>query len=184
MRDAAPRAIELKSYRPPEFLVERVQLDFDLDPARTRVRCTLDLRRNPAGRRDAPLVLDGQQLTLRRVSRDGYVMRPSEYEVSADALTIPGLPERVTIETEVDIDPSANAALEGLYTSRGMLCTQCEAEGFRRITYYPDRPDVLAPFTTTLRAEWPPRILAKPSLIASSGMRSEMIESRSSRPRR
>ncbi|MGE0809307.1 MAG: aminopeptidase N [Immundisolibacter sp.] len=153
MRDAAPRAIELKSYRPPEFLVERVQLDFDLAPASTRVRCTLDLRRNPAGRRDAPLVLDGQQLTLRRVSRDGYVMRPSEYEVSADALTIPGLPDRVTIETEVDIDPSANAALEGLYTSRGMLCTQCEAEGFRRITYYPDRPDVLAPFTTTLRAD-------------------------------
>jgi aminopeptidase N len=153
MRDAAPRAIELKSYRPPEFLVDGVTLDFDLEPAHTRVRCTLDLRRNPAGRRDAPLVLDGQKLTLRRVSRDGYVMRPSEYEVTADALIIPGLPDRVVIETEVDIDPSANAALEGLYTSRGMLCTQCEAEGFRRITYYPDRPDVLAPFTTTLRAD-------------------------------
>ena len=153
MRDAAPRAIELKSYRPPEFLVDGVTLDFDLEPAHTRVRCTLDLRRNPAGRRDAPLVLDGQNLALRRVSRDGYVMRPSEYEVTADALAIPGLPERVTIETEVDINPSANAALEGLYTSRGMLCTQCEAEGFRRITYYPDRPDVLAPFTTTLRAD-------------------------------
>ncbi|MFZ5492930.1 MAG: aminopeptidase N [Pseudomonadota bacterium] len=168
MRDAVPRAIELKSYRPPEFLVEAVQLDFDLEPTRTRVRCALDLRRNPAGRRDAPLVLDGQNLKLRRVSRDGYVMRPSEYEVTADTLTIPGLPDKVTIETEVDIDPSANAALEGLYTSRGMLCTQCEAEGFRRITYYPDRPDVLAPFTTTLRADRPayPLLLSNGNRVA------------------
>jgi len=153
MRDATPRAIELKNYRPPEFLVTSVQLEFDLDPAHTRVRGRLELRRNPAGQRDAPLVLDGQGLKLRRVSRDGYVMRPSEYEVTADTLTIPGLPDAVCIETEVEIDPSANSALEGLYTSRGMLCTQCEAEGFRRITYFPDRPDVLAPFTTTLRAE-------------------------------
>jgi aminopeptidase N len=153
MRDATPRAIELKNYRPPEFLVTSVQLEFDLDPAHTRVRGRLQLRRNPAGRRDAPLVLDGQGLKLRRVSRDGYPMRPSEYEVTADTLTIAGLPDRVCIETEVEIDPSANSALEGLYTSRGMLCTQCEAEGFRRITYYPDRPDVLAPFTTTLRAD-------------------------------
>jgi len=153
MRDATPRAIELKNYRPPEFLVASVQLEFDLDPAHTRVLCRLELRRNPAGRRDAPLVLDGQGLKLRRVSRDGYPMRPSEYEVTADTLAIPGLPDAVCIETEVQIDPSANAALEGLYQSRGMLCTQCEPEGFRRITYFPDRPDVLARFTTTLRAD-------------------------------
>ncbi len=153
MRDATPRAVELKNYRPPDFLVDSVRLEFDLEPASTRVSARLQLRRNPAGRRDAPLVLDGQGLKLRRVSRDGYVMRPSEYEVTAEALTIPGLPEQVCIETEVQIDPSANSALEGLYTSRGMLCTQCEAEGFRRITYFPDRPDVLARFTTTLRAE-------------------------------
>ncbi|MEA3220149.1 aminopeptidase N [Immundisolibacter sp.] len=153
MRDAAPRAIELKDYRPPEFLVGSAQLEFDLDPARTRVRSRLELRRNPSGQRDAPLVLDGQGLKLRRVSRDGYPMRPSEYEVTADTLTIPGLPDAVCIETEVEIDPSANSALEGLYTSRGMLCTQCEAEGFRCITYFPDRPDVLARFTTTLRAD-------------------------------
>ncbi|WP_372694182.1 aminopeptidase N [Immundisolibacter sp.] len=153
MRDATPRAVELKNYRPPDFLVDSVRLEFDLEPASTRVSARLQLRRNPAGRRDAPLVLDGQGLKLRRVSRDGYVMRPSEYEVTAEALTIPGLPEQVCIETEVQVDPSANSALEGLYTSRGMLCTQCEAEGFRRITYFPDRPDVLARFTTTLRAE-------------------------------
>ncbi|WP_372715684.1 M1 family aminopeptidase, partial [Immundisolibacter sp.] len=153
MRDATPRAIELKNYRPPEFLVTAVQLEFDLDPASTRVRGRLELRRNPAGRRDAPLVLDGQGLKLRRVSRDGYLMRASEYEVTPDTLTIPGLPDTVCIETEVQIDPSANAALEGLYQSRGMLCTQCEAEGFRRITYFPDRPDVLTRFTTTLRAD-------------------------------
>jgi aminopeptidase N len=153
MRDATPRAVELKNYTPPDFLVDAVHLEFDLDPASTRVTGRLQLRRNPAGRRDAPLVLDGQGLKLRRVSRDGYVMRPSEYEVTAEALTIPGLPEQLCIETEVQIDPSANSALEGLYTSRGMLCTQCEAEGFRRITYFPDRPDVLARFTTTLRAE-------------------------------
>ncbi|GAB4356579.1 MAG: aminopeptidase N [Immundisolibacter sp.] len=153
MRDATPRAIELKNYTPPDFLVDAVHLEFDLDPAGTRVSARLQLRRNPAGRRDAPLVLDGQGLKLRRVSRDGYLMRPSEYEVTAEALIIPGLPDRVAIETEVEIDPSANSALEGLYTSRGMLCTQCEAEGFRRITYYPDRPDVLARYTTTLRAD-------------------------------
>ena len=153
MRDAAPRAIELKDYRPPEFLVTSAQLEFDLDPAHTRVRGRLELRRNPAGRRDAPLVLDGQGLKLRRVSRGGYPMRPSEYEVTADTLTIPGMPDQVCIETEVQIDPSANSALEGLYQSRGMLCTQCEAEGFRRITYFPDRPDVLTRFSTTLRAD-------------------------------
>ena len=153
MRDATPRAIELKNYRPPEFLVTAVQLEFDLDPASTRVRGRLELRRNPAGQRDAPLILDGQGLKLRRVSRDGYPMRPSEYEVTPDTLTIPGLPDTVCIETQVEIDPSANAALEGLYQSRGMLCTQCEAEGFRRITYFPDRPDVLTRFTTTLRAD-------------------------------
>ncbi len=153
MRDATPRAIELKNYRPPEFLVTSVQLEFDLDAASTRVRGRLELRRNPAGQRDAPLVLDGQGLKLRRVSRDGYPMRPSEYEVTSDTLIIPGLPDQVCIETEVEIDPSANTALEGLYQSRGMLCTQCEAEGFRRIAYFPDRPDVLTRFTTTLRAD-------------------------------
>jgi aminopeptidase N len=153
-RDASPRAIRLQDYRPPAFVVDAVRLYVDLRERGTRVRAELDLRRNPApGAAEGALRLDGERLALRSVTLDGRALAPAEYAVDEESLTVHAVPDACTLATEVEIAPEDNTALEGLYTSGSMYCTQCEAEGFRRITYYPDRPDVMARFTTTVVAD-------------------------------
>ncbi|MCF1184900.1 aminopeptidase N [Marichromatium gracile] len=149
-----PHPVHLKDYRPPEFLIDTVDLRFELDADRTRVEARLALRRNPAATRgDGDLRLDGEQLELESVALDDQPLTPAEYRVEPESLTIHRVPDRFTLTTRVTISPSQNTALEGLYQSGDMLCTQCEAEGFRRITYFLDRPDVMARFTTTLIAD-------------------------------
>ncbi|MCG6860915.1 MAG: aminopeptidase N [Chromatiaceae bacterium] len=149
-----PRPVHLEDYRPPRFLIDRVDLHFDLDPETTRVEATLELRRNPAAvRGDDDLRLHGEMLELERVAIDGRDLTPVEYRLDAESLTLHRVPDRFRLETRVRINPTQNTALEGLYLSGGMLCTQCEAEGFRRITYFLDRPDVMARFSTSLSAD-------------------------------
>lgn len=149
-----PEPIYLKDYRPPDFLIETVHLHFELLPTHTEVKAILQLLRNPvANTPDAPLVLNGEAMVLQQVSVDGTVLAESAYAVTETHLTIPELPDRCRLETVVHIKPQDNTQLMGLYQSRGNYCTQCEAEGFRRITYYLDRPDVMSRFTTTITAD-------------------------------
>ena len=151
MRTEEPVPVRLADYRPPAFLIDEVDLDFALEPSATRVKAKLTVRRN--GDAGEALRLDGVRLQLISVAIDGQRVPPSAYTLTDDALTIPNLPDAFTLETEVEIDPAANTALEGLYMSGGRFCTQCEAEGFRKITYYPDRPDVLSRFTVRMEAD-------------------------------
>ncbi|MGB5812752.1 MAG: aminopeptidase N [Polyangiales bacterium] len=143
-----------RDYIPPAFQIDAVELTFLLDPDESIVRATLHVERNSAADRDAPLELHGDELNLRSVALDGRRLDPSEFTATPDRLTVPRAPEgRFTLETEVAIRPRDNTKLMGLYTSGGALCTQCEAEGFRRITYYLDRPDVMARFRTRIEAD-------------------------------
>lgn len=152
--DAAPKAIRREDYTPPPFLVEGVDLAFAVGDTLVEVRSELTLRRNPASGVDAPLELDGQELETRWVQLDGRALAEGEYRIAGERLVIDAVPEgSFTLTTLVVLDPAANTALEGLYQSGGMLCTQCEAEGFRRITWYPDRPDVMARFRVAITAD-------------------------------
>ncbi|HEB95437.1 MAG TPA: aminopeptidase N [Sedimenticola thiotaurini] len=153
LRDT-PQPIHLKDYRPPEYLVDETRLEIRLGEEETLVRSRLLLRRNPA-RPDAgdTLRLDGERLELRRLALDGRELPEGAYEVDDGGLTVHRVPDRFELESEVAIRPQENTALEGLYRSGGLYCTQCEAEGFRRITWYPDRPDVMSRFTTTIEAD-------------------------------
>ncbi|SDY37993.1 aminopeptidase N [Allochromatium warmingii] len=154
MYHETPAPIYLKDYCPPEFLIDQVELRCELDPETTRVQARLTMRRNPAATRDSSdLRLHGEQLQLRQVALNGHPLPPAEYQVDERGLTLHRVPDCFTLDTEVEIHPSANTALEGLYQSGALLCTQCEAEGFRRITYFLDRPDVMARYTTTLIAD-------------------------------
>ncbi|HUZ13391.1 MAG TPA: aminopeptidase N [Caulobacteraceae bacterium] len=151
MRTETPRPVNLADYRPPAWLVDEVRLDFLLEPRATRVRARLAVRRN--GEHAEALRFDGERLKLLSISIDGRGLAPGEYEIDDEFLTIADLPAAFTLETEVEIDPDANKALDGLYVSAGRFCTQCEAEGFRKITYFPDRPDVLARFSVRIEAD-------------------------------
>jgi aminopeptidase N len=153
MRTDTAQPIRLKDYRPPNWLVETVSLDFSLHPTQTKVRATLALKPNPEAAA-APLVLDGDGLTLTALKLDGTALPPENYVATPDSLTIPQVPNvPFTLEIETLVDPTANTQLSGLYRSSGTFCTQCEAEGFRRITYFPDRPDVMAVYTTRAEAD-------------------------------
>ena len=153
MRTDTAQPIRLKDYRPPNWLVETVSLDFSLHPTQTKVRATLALKPNPEAAA-APLVLDGDGLTLTALKLDGTALPPESYVATPDSLTIPQVPNApFTLEIETLVDPTANTQLSGLYRSSGTFCTQCEAEGFRRITYFPDRPDVMAVYTTRVEAD-------------------------------
>ncbi|MEQ6889859.1 aminopeptidase N [Halomonas sp. CS7] len=145
-----PQPIYLSDYRPPAYRVTRTELTFDLDPAATRVKARLHLERHPEREAGAPLELDGEQLDLKAIAIDGQALDEDEYAVGEAGLVVHRVPETFLLDTEVEVTPDANTALSGLYRSSGMYCTQCEAEGFRRITFYPDRPDVMATFSTTL----------------------------------
>lgn len=154
MRDPEPRVIRLSEYRPTDWLIEHVDLDVKLHPAATHVIANLKIRPNPEGRANEPLVLDGDELELENLLIDGKQAGQNEYAATPSSLTLnnpPGRPFTLTVETK--INPSANTKLMGLYRSNGTYCTQCEAEGFRRITYFLDRPDVLAVYRTRIEAE-------------------------------
>ncbi|MBQ0819152.1 aminopeptidase N [Microvirga sp. HBU67558] len=154
MRTDTQQIVRLEDYRPSDFLIDRVELDVKLHPTETKVVATVAMRPNPEGRPDAPLVLDGDELNLKAVALNGRPLSTDEFEVSPQSLTIaqaPRQPFTLTIETE--INPTANTKLMGLYRSSGNYCTQCEAEGFRRITYFLDRPDIMAIYTTRIEAD-------------------------------
>jgi aminopeptidase N len=154
MRTEEARPVRLSEYRPPDWLVETVQLDVSLHPTQTPVRATLKVKPNPAAGAPAPLVLDGDGLTLVSVKLDGEPLPADRYVATPDGLTLAQPPQRpFTLEIETLVDPSANTQLSGLYRSSGTYCTQCEAEGFRRITYFPDRPDVMAVYTVRIEAD-------------------------------
>ena len=148
-----PATVHLKDYRPPAWQIETVELDFELDPEATRVQSRLQFRRAPEAAPDTPLHLDGEALELISIALDGVPLAQAHYRLSETGLDISDLPETGTLEIETRINPAANTELSGLYTSSGNFCTQCEAEGFRRITFYPDRPDVMARFTTRIIAD-------------------------------
>ena len=151
---ATPHATHLEDYRLPAYLVETVELRFELDPANTRVHCRMAVSRNPAGDDDSgELTLYGKDVELVRLSVDGVARNETSWQIEDETLVLSAVPERAVIEVETLIHPDSNTALEGLYVSSGMFCTQCEAEGFRRITWFPDRPDVMARYTTTLVAD-------------------------------
>ncbi len=163
--DSQPVTVQRADYRPPAFLVDRVALQFDLDPAATDVSASLHLRRNGAS--GEPLVLDGEGLELIALELDGGRLAADRFEVSDHALVLHDVPERFGLKIDTRIRPQANSALMGLFASNGSLFTQNEAEGFRRITYFPDRPDVLATYDVTLRAERQrfPVLLANGNLV-------------------
>jgi aminopeptidase N len=156
MREASPQTIYLKDYTCPEYLIDTVELAFDLDEQHTLVRSKLSLRRNPQSAiENAPLVLMGEQLQLVSITLNGQLLTTSDYLLDPESLTIQQVPQdgEFVLNIENRINPKANTALEGLYLSSSMLCTQCEAQGFRKITWFLDRPDVMTRFKTTLSAD-------------------------------
>jgi len=150
---AANKTIFLKDYRTPNFLVDTVALDFELGETVTSVISKLTLRRNADGETHAPLVLDGEQLELTCLELDGKQLDETEYQLVGDQLIVAEVPDKFELVSTVLIKPQENTQLSGLYKSSGNFCTQCEAEGFRRITFFPDRPDVLSIFSVRIVAD-------------------------------
>jgi aminopeptidase N len=172
MRTEEPRPVRLQDYRPPAWLIETVDLDVSLHPTATRVRAKLKIKPNPAGT-PAPLVLDGEELQLRSLALDGKPLAGADFVATPDRLTIaqaPNRPFELAIETVVD--PTGNTQLMGLYRAGAVYCTQCEAEGFRRITYFLDRPDVMAVYTTRIEADKKeaPVLLSNGNLVGHGDM--------------
>lgn len=166
-KPAAPRPIYLKDYRPPSYLIDEVDLDVALDSTRTRVRARLSVRPNAAGRRE-PLRLDGRQLELESIALDGKAPGKKDYRLTDTSLTLVKTPTKpFTLEIVTILNPEANKALQGLYRTNNVYCTQCEAEGFRRITYFLDRPDVLATYTVRIEAD----AREAPVLLANGNLR-------------
>ena len=152
---APPQPVRLADYRPPAFVIDTVDLIFDLGADDTRVRSRLGIRRNPAvTERGAALHLDGETLELVSLALDGEPLGANRYQLPQEGgLILADVPDAFTLDVETRIVPQSNTALSGLYVSGGNFSTQCEPEGFRRITYFIDRPDVMARYTTTIRAE-------------------------------
>jgi aminopeptidase N len=170
MRTETPQPIRLSEYRPPAFLIDEVELDFQLEPNATRVKAKMAVRRN--GEHADGLRLDGVRLKPISIAIDGRPLAEADYVITDEDLTIAAVPDAFTLETEVEIDPANNKALEGLYMSAGRFCTQCEAEGFRKITWYPDRPDVLSRFNVRIEADKAayPRLLSNGNLVQSGDL--------------
>ncbi|MFO1029055.1 MAG: aminopeptidase N, partial [Acetobacteraceae bacterium] len=150
--DAAPKEIRLADYAPPPYRVETVDLTFELDEAATHVVSRLGVRRAPGTEAGAPFHLDGEALTLLSIARDGVPLREADYTLEAGGMAIQTMPEHCVLEIVTRIAPAENTELSGLYTSGGSYFTQCEAQGFRRITYFPDRPDVMSRYSVTIIA--------------------------------
>ena len=165
---ALPAPTYLKDYQPPAYRTEETELAFDIRDGATRVRSKLRIRRTADAAADAPLVLDGKALELLTVRLNGEALGGNEYHVDDESLTIHAPPAAFDLEIETRIKPEDNSSLLGLYKSQTMYCTQCEAQGFRKITYYQDRPDVLAKFTTTITADAKrfPVLLSNGNLVA------------------
>lgn len=153
MKDRQPVTHFLKNYEPPHYLVANTKMLVQLYEEGARITTTLNMHRNPLLVGAAPLVLDGAALKLEHIVLNGRDLSATEYSINDSALTIDGVPDVFELTTTTWILPQENTCLEGLYRSSKLFCTQCEAEGFRRITYYPDRPDVMACFTVTIEAE-------------------------------
>ena len=152
MKEASPRTIKLEDYQPPGYFIDTVDLEFDLQQQGTRVIGRLAVRRNAKGE-GGPLHLHGEGLQPVWVRLDGRELSADHYRVDEESLTLLDPPEVFVLESEVIIAPEENTALEGLYRSGGMFCTQCEPEGFRKITWFIDRPDVMARFTVRVEAD-------------------------------
>lgn len=155
MRTSQGQTIYLKNYRAPDYRVLTVDLDINLNPEDTIIHSRLLLERQKTTSKEAAVVLDGDELELVSVAIEGKKLAESDFKLSETHLSLTNPPKKQRFEVEITTrtNPSANTKLMGLYRSGGNYCTQCEAEGFRRITYYPDRPDVLAVFTTRIEAD-------------------------------
>ncbi|MBS7404791.1 MAG: aminopeptidase N, partial [Oxalobacter sp.] len=152
MTDTPSSTVYRLDYTVPAFLVSHIDLTFDLDPSATQVSATTTLHHNPeSGLHD--LILYGEALELVRVVMNGKTLDKQDYILENGNLRIPGAPDDVTLTIDTLIHPDKNTSLMGLYLSNGNFFTQCEAEGFRKITYYPDRPDVMATYTVTIKAD-------------------------------
>ena len=161
MNNNSPQLVRLADYRPPSWLVDSVHLTFVLDPKATQITSRIAFAPNPKAR-DRTFRLDGEGLRFIRATVDGQPVHPRLDERGLTA----AVPERpFTWECEVETNPSANTELYGLYHTDGLFCTQCEAEGFRKITYYPDRPDVMAPFDVRVESDLPV-LLSNGNLVA------------------
>ncbi len=172
MRTDNAKTIYLKDYCPPDYLVDRVELRFELGDEATEVTSSLTIRRNPASDlADQPLQLDGEGLELLELALDGRPLSADEYLYQDARLTLPRVPHRFVLSSRVRIRPQENTSLEGLYLSNGIYCTQCEAEGFRHITFFPDRPDVMAVFSTEIIAD-----RGRYPVLLSNGNRSQEEE--------
>jgi aminopeptidase N len=155
MRTDTGQVFHLEDYKPTDFLIPETHLDFSLHPERTVVKSTLQIERREGVASDAPLILDGDDLKLVDIRLDGAVLGDNAYIATPDRLEIRGLPENgaFTLEITTEINPTTNRQLTGLYRSSDVYCTQCEAEGFRRITYFLDRPDMLSVYTVRIEAD-------------------------------
>ena len=165
MNDVSPQTVYLKDYQPVPYLIDEVYLDVSLEPGATLIKARLSLKPNPASNQHhAPLVLDGEKLELLAINLDGTQLDASYFGVSATHLTVPRVPQKpFTLEITTKCDPKANTELSGLYVSNGVFCTQCEAEGFRRITYFYDRPDVMARYKVRIEGS----VTSCPVLLAN-----------------
>ena len=152
-RTTTARPILLKNYKKPNYSVSTVDLDFQLHSTKTIVTSKVGYERAKGVKSGTSLILDGDGLTLVSIKMDGKVIDENRYIASADQLTLIDPPKQFELEIVTEVNPTANTALSGLYRSSGNYCTQCEAQGFRRITYFLDRPDVLAVYTVRLEAD-------------------------------
>ena len=154
MKEERARTIYRKNYTPPNYRVTEIGLEFKLFENETIVQSKLKIESLEKDLvKPNPLVLDGEQLELLEIKLDGTTLQSQQYQIESSSLTIPSVPETFDLEIKVRIHPEKNTSLEGLYRSGTMFCTQCEAEGFRRITYFPDRPDVMARYKTRIEAD-------------------------------
>ena len=173
MRTAQGQPVRLEDYRVPDFVVDQVDLDVSLDREATRIVATLAVRPHPQGRPDVALEFDGDELQLVSAALDGAQLAADAYQASPSGFTLSNPPRRpFTLRFETRLNPTANTKLMGLYRSGSAYCTQCEAEGFRRITYFPDRPDVLATYRVRLEADKTeaPVLLANGNLESSGDL--------------
>ena len=174
MRTDTGEIILLEDYKPTDFVLERVDLTFELDPTETKVEARLIFHRREGVAADVPLVLDGDELKMTGLLLDQETIDPAHYDATDDNLTIRNLPAEVPFEITIttEINPEANTTLMGLYRTKNVYCTQCEAEGFRRITYFPDRPDVLSVYTVNIIADkaTAPLLLSNGNYLGGAGM--------------
>lgn len=168
MTETPAALVRLEDYRPPPYLVERVELEFDIDPVRTIVHNRMRLRRGAGAQAGEPLRLDGRGIDLVQVRLNGEALGENRYSLSDAELAIPEVPDEFELEVVSAISPRNNTSRSGMFELGGKIATQCEPEGFRKITFFPDRPDVLARYRVTLRAERSkyPYLLSNGDLVA------------------